>query len=289
MTNMVRRKLWSLGFKVAVAAGFGLAFCARYLAAPLSLGERATDKTVDNSPMEIQSQEDSLAARSGRLTARPLPVAETAPRGLLRLGLGTLRDGLLYVPASYQANQPAPLVLSLHGAGGNAQQGMRLLQEHADRNGFLVLAVDSRGSTWDMLRGGYGPDVEFINRALIRSFERYAIDPERVAVAGFSDGASYALSLGLTNGDLFRHVVAFSPGFMAPAAQRGQPPIFISHGKGDKVLPIDKCSRRIVPQLQRAGYGVLYREFDGPHTIPAEIEAEAVEWWFARGTIQKPA
>ncbi|MBW3635155.1 MAG: phospholipase [Armatimonadetes bacterium] len=238
--------------------------------------------------MKIQLQETSQAG-SGRLTARPLPVEETAPRGLLRLGLGTLRDGLIYVPASYQANQPAPLVLCLHGAGGNAQQGMRLLQGHADRHGFLVLAVDSRGSTWDLLRGGYGPDVEFINRALMRSFERYAVDPERLAVAGFSDGASYALSIGLTNGDLFRSVMAFSPGFMAPAAQRGQPPIFISHGKGDKVLPIEKCSRRIVPQLQRAGYAVLYREFDGPHTIPAEIEAEAVEWWFAQGTIQKPA
>lgn len=239
---------------------------------------------MDDSHMKIQPEEDSSAARSGRLTARPITVAETAPRGLLRLGLDTLRDGLIYIPTGYQANRPAPLVLCLHGAGGNAQQGLRLLQGHADSAGFLVMAIDSRGSTWDMLRGGYGPDVEFINRALTRAFERYAVDPERVAVAGFSDGASYALSLGLTNGDLFRNVMAFSPGFMAPAAQRGQPTIFISHGKGDKVLPIEKCSRRLVPQLQRAGYPVRYREFDGPHTLPAEIEAEAVAWWFASGT-----
>jgi len=51
-----------------------------------------------------------------------------------------------------------------------------------------------------------------------------------VAIQGFSDGASYALSLGLTNGDLFTHVIAFSPGFAAPAEQRGRPRIYVSHG-----------------------------------------------------------
>jgi predicted esterase len=86
----------------------------------------------------------------------------------------------------------------------------------------------------------------------------YAIDPARVAIGGFSDGASYALSLGLTNGDLFSHVLAFSPGFMAPAGQEGSPRIFVSHGTRDAVLPIDRCSRRIVPTLRRAGYDVAY-------------------------------
>ena len=97
-----------------------------------------------------------------------------------------------------------------------------------------------------------------------------------MAVGGFSDGASYALSLGITNGDLFTHVMAFSPGFMAPAGQMGSPRIFVSHGTRDGVLPIDRCSRKIVPQLERADYDVLYREFDGGHTISPEIALEAV-------------
>lgn len=41
-----------------------------------------------------------------------------------------------------------------------------------------------------------------------------AIDPAHVAIGGFSDGASCALSLGLVNGDLFTHVMAFSPGLV---------------------------------------------------------------------------
>jgi len=238
-------------------------------------------------PQRIQravlSQDAAQAALSGRLLARPVIVKEMAQRGLIRLGLGQLRDGLLYVPRAYEASRPAPLVVSLHGAGGNAGQGMSLLQSEAEQGGFIVLAVDSRRATWDMLGGRYGPDVEFLNRALARTFDLYAVDPARVAIGGFSDGASYAPSLGITNGDLFGSIIAFSPGFMAPDAQRGQPSVFISHGKRDTVLPIDRCSQRIVPSLQSGGYPVLYREFDGPHTIPERIKVEAVDWWLAHG------
>ena len=98
-------------------------------------------------------------------------------------------------------------------------------------------------------------------------------------VGGFSDGASYALSLGITNGDLFTHVLAFSPGFVAPAGQTGAPRIFVSHGTRDGVLPIDRCSRSIVPELKRGGYDVLYREFDGEHSISLEIALEAMGWF----------
>ena len=102
--------------------------------------------------------------------------------------------------------------------------------------------------------------------------------PARVAIGGFSDGASYALSLGLANGDLFTHVIAFSPGFITPAPPAGRPPIFVSHGTEDQVLGIDVTSRRIVPRLKSAGYTVTYREFTGPHTVPTPIAREALEW-----------
>jgi predicted esterase len=170
------------------------------------------------------------------------------------------------------------MVLLLHGAGGSAQHGISLLQPLADAANLILVAPDSRGSTWDVIMSDYGPDVTYIEQALSQTFSRYAIDPERVAVGGFSDGASYALSLGITNGDLFSHVIAFSPGFMAPTRQQGKPNIYVSHGTRDEVLPIDRCSRRIVPQLQRLGYAVNYHEFDGPHTVPPDIAQEAVDW-----------
>lgn len=221
-----------------------------------------------------------------RLDARPGLPTSVAPGGLHRLELDAGRDGLLYVPSGYRPDLPAPVAVMLHGAGGNAQHGISLLHELADAAGLILLAPESRRQTWDVIRGGYGPDVTFLDRALAQLFARYAVDPTRLAIGGFSDGASYALSLGITNGDLFSHVIAFSPGFMAPAAQEGSPRLFISHGTGDSVLPIGPCSRRIVPQVQRAGYDVLYREFDGPHTVPPEIAREAVDWFTRQPAVE---
>jgi phospholipase/carboxylesterase len=217
----------------------------------------------------------------GRLLARPGLPSETVSPGLHALGLDRDRDALLLVPAGYRADQPAPFVLSLHGAGGDATSGLYPLRDLADEAGLILLSPAARQQTWDVIRGGYGPDVAFIDQALTAAFARCAVNPELLTVAGFSDGASYALSLGITNGDVFGHVMAFSPGFMAPADQRGEPRIFISHGTKDQVLAIDRTSRRIAPQLARAGYDVQYYEFDGPHTVPPEIAQQALDWFIS--------
>ena len=215
------------------------------------------------------------------LTARPHPPNEPAPdgTGLRVLGLGGPRDGLLLVPPGYRADAPAPLFVLLHGAGGDARRILSMFQNQAETAGMIVLVPDSRGPTWDVILGGYGPDADFLDEALDRVFARYAIDPDRIAIGGFSDGASYGLSFGITNGDLFTHILAFSPGFLAPAAQRQSPLMFVSHGVHDQVLPIDGCSRVLVPLLRRAGYEVVYREFDGPHTVPPAIVDEAFRWF----------
>jgi phospholipase/carboxylesterase len=217
----------------------------------------------------------------GRLLAKPAPDPShrAAGTGLRRLGLGSGRDGLLYVPPGHDATEETPLALTLHGAGGDARSGLSHLVGLADEFGLVLLAPESRGRTWDVLVGGFGPDVEFIDRALGRTFDRLNVDAGRLAITGFSDGASYALSLGLTNGDLLTHAIAFSPGFAAPADRRGRPPVFVSHGTRDRVLPIERCSRKIVPQLEREGYEVRYREFDGPHTVPETVAREALQWF----------
>src|SRR5215208_646134 len=211
---------------------------------------------------------DDRSHALGHLLSRPTATPAGDARPLVRgrrqrLGLGGRRDGFLFVPTGYDPAVPAPLVLLLHGAGADAADLLPVFQPAAERAGCVVAAVDSRGVTWDSLTRGFGPDVEFVDRARAWTFERCAVDATRVAVAGFSDGASYALSLGITNGELLTHIMAFSPGFVAPAAQHGAPRLFVAHGRHDDVLPIDPCSRRIVPALRRAGYDVCYREFDG--------------------------
>jgi phospholipase/carboxylesterase len=216
----------------------------------------------------------------GRLTARPRKdVPATARTGTFELDVGSGRPPLLFVPQSYDPRKPSPFALTLHGANAGAPNGMKRLLPYAEDNGLILLAVASRDRTWDVILGGFGPDVAHVDDALGEVFSTYAIDRRRLAVQGFSDGASYALSLGVTNGDLFSHVIAFSAGFMAPGEAHGSPRIYTSHGTTDPILPIGSTSRTYVPQLRRAGYDVTYTEFEGGHRTPQYVAREAVEWF----------
>jgi len=217
--------------------------------------------------------------RENQLAARPRTPASAAPAGLQKLGLRADRDALLYIPESAAKFKSAPLVISLHGAGRNADRGIELLRTLSDQHGFLLLAPASAETTWDLEGDPRHPDVAGVNRALEKTFALAAVDPKRIAMSGFSDGASYSLTLGLANGDLFAAVFGFSPGFIGPAERVGKPPVFISHGTQDQVLPIDACSRRIVPRLKAEGYKVTFREFDGKQTLPPEVASEALRWF----------
>jgi phospholipase/carboxylesterase len=215
-------------------------------------------------------QQVESASNQGRLRARPGPPPSHAAvsTGLRPLGLGSTRDGLLYVPAGYGEQVKAPLALTLHGAGGNARSGISHFLHLADTAGVVLLAPESRGRTWDVLVGGYGPDVEFIDRALESTFERLALDTRRLAITGFSDGASYALSLGLTNGDLLTHLIAFSPGFMAPASRLSSSPTGRTIGCSRSSAAVEGSSRSSITQATRFATGNSTAPIPCPNPSP---------------------
>jgi len=217
---------------------------------------------------------------SPRLTARPLAPTVTATPGLTRLGLASGRDGLLYVPQGYSSDTAWPLVVGLHGAGGSSDDWSSYLTR-AEQRGMVFMAPDSRYGSWNVAGYAWGADADFVDAALAHTFQRCRIDPARVALAGFSDGASCALWLGLINGDLFTHVIAYSPGLLILGASAvGKPPIFISHGSLDQVFPVTVTRDQIVPQLRDAGYDVTYLEFAGDHAVPAAVSEAALDWFF---------
>lgn len=219
----------------------------------------------------------SVAAGDGRLAARPRPGPRTAAGGTSPLGLDLSRDAYLRLPPDASGRE-LPLIVLLHGAGGTGDRFVKRIGDAIGDSGAAVLVPTSRGGTWDGIRGGFGPDVAFLDLALAEVFRRVAVDPARISVGGFSDGATYALSLGLINGDLFSRVVAFSPGFIISGAPTGKPEFFVSHGTSDPVLPIDQCSRRIVPLLKQRGYAVTFREFAGGHEMPPGVAQEGLRW-----------
>jgi phospholipase/carboxylesterase len=226
--------------------------------------------------------DDGLQAR---LRFRPRP-STAVGRGVEGgrdepLGLGEGRDGLLYVPDTADAG--APVLVFLHGASGSGRGHLRAVLAAADRYGVVLVAPDSRGAgTWDLIaERRFGPDVAFVDRVLDAVVDGLDLDVDtaRLAIGGVSDGASYALALGLSNGDIFPTVLAFSPGFLVVPRPVGGPRVYVSHGTADPVLPIDACSRSFVPLLRDAGYEVRFNEFDGGHTVPPQVSDQGVRWW----------
>ena len=214
-----------------------------------------------------------------RLTARPHKPTEAAQPGLTKLWDDT-RSAFLHVPKSYDPATPIPLVVALHGAGGRSAGPLRNWTPQADGSGFALLVPESTGTTWDAIRGDYADDVAMIDRALQLVFDRVNIDPRRVVLQGFSDGASYGLGLALNNTDLFKRVVANSPGFITryDRVSGGKPAVFVSHGRQDSILPFANAVGRVVPQLKSAGCAVEFHEFEGGHMVPPDIAAQAAKF-----------
>ena len=217
----------------------------------------------------------------GRITARPHSGVQTTPADRLVIAADSgdrKRDAILQLPKVHDKTSLLPLLVMLHGATQNADRMFRYLGSVHEELGIAVLAPNSLDTTWDAIGGSFGPDVERLNRVLEGTFKLAAIDPARVSIGGFSDGASYAISLGLINGDFFRSVVAFSPGFVVDGTPHGKPRFFVSHGTHDHILPIDRCGRRIAAGLKSRGYDVTFREFDGDHEIPADVAREGLRF-----------
>ena len=215
---------------------------------------------------------------------RPTSVPPARGEGGCRPGEHTLRVGggrtaLMRVTAGSRRGRKA-LILTLHGAGGGARDGLYAFRGAWKVPGVVMVAPASRGSTWSFF-SGRDIDVPVVERAVAQALARCRIDRHLVAVGGFSDGASYALTLGLTNGDLFHGVIALSPGGAHTDSRVGAPRIFVAHGTGDTVLPIEG-SDAMVRSLRIDGYLVTFRRFAGVHEVRPGIARDAVRW-FLRG------
>ena len=205
------------------------------------------------------------------------------PYGQTALGLSDDgRDGVLYVPKSYKAGTPMPLVMMLHGFGGwgDGQRGIFALAEEL---GFIVIAPESRDITWGKEIPGFDADVRYLGAAYRRVTSILDIDGEHVALGGQSDGAGYALTMGLAYGDVWNHLVILAGGgLIEPLRRKGKPRIFIAQGVKDTTMPPDVSGRKNAAQLKKEDYDVTYREHEGGHRTPPEVTREAFMWFLGK-------
>jgi len=219
---------------------------------------------------------------TGRMSFRPgaAPVTEPLPPGRHELDFDDNgREAVLVVPDGLDTDAPLPLLVMFHGAGGEANRVLPHLVPHARARRFLLLAPQSMFPTWDVVIGGHGPDLQRLERALSTVAARFRLDPARLAFAGFSDGGSYALSLGLTNGDVASHVIGLSAGFMNTFSQAGAPRVFLGHGRADRQLPIETSAHPHAKRLLDSGYDLTLQPFDGDHVIVPWVVGRAIDFF----------
>ncbi len=174
---------------------------------------------------------------------------------------------------------PRALVVVLHGAGGTPAGALDAFRGGWDEPGLVLIAPASKGQTWSILRSEQDLDLESVNLALAEAYERCTIDRRRIAVGGFSDGATYALTLGVSNGDLFPAVIALSPGRDRRGRAARRPALLRLARHPRPVLPIARAGDAVVKKLRERDYPVTYRRFRGGHEASPETSAAAVRWF----------
>lgn len=174
----------------------------------------------------------------------------------------------LYKPAGVHISERLPLLVMLHGCGQDAQgfAASTRMNRLAERERLLVLypEQDPRANPqrcWNWFSTGSGQafrEAATVLAAIDQVCRFYPADPQRIAVAGLSAGASLAALLGARHGDRFRAVIMHSgvgPGLadsassawhamqgrMAPPPGKGLiqarwPPLLVLHGVQDSVV-----------------------------------------------------
>jgi len=228
----------------------------------------------------------------------PEPVEFEVPSGLVWIEREPQRAAL-YTPDEIDPAKRYPLLTVLHGAGRQDEALMRAYRFEAQQRQAFVLVARSRHYTWDLIAFASGgaspdgdppalrPDLDFLEYAYDLIYRRYPIDRGRQGLIGYSDGASYALSVGLSNPEHFCAIAAWAAGFVAlddgaeaPGTKR--PAVFLEYGTHDEIFPFERVAKPMKRQLEELGCHVTFRADEGGRHWPSgDFQPEALDWFFS--------
>jgi len=192
--------------------------------------------------------------------------------------------------------EPAPAVFVLHGRGADEEDLLPVAQRLPD--GLHVVSLRAPdplqgGYTWydlDLSAGGLEssqPDaadfrrsLDLVTESVDAAVESYGLDPDRLGLLGFSQGAITSLSLVLEEPDRYAWVVALH-GYLAEAHTDLDPdgiggkPVFVGAGAGDRVIP-ESRSATAADRLDEIGAAVTRGSYPGGHGIGQQELSDVV-------------
>lgn len=175
----------------------------------------------------------------------------------------TLQPYRILVPETYNGRTPSPLVVALHGMGGDensifdAYNGA--FKPAAEKVGFIAVCPKGR-DTASMYRGSAEQDVMDVLAEVRRD---YNIDPNRIYLMGHSMGGYGTWSIAMAHPDVFAALGPISGGGSpAGMAKLARIPEYVVHGDSDPTVPVAQ-SRAMVDAGKKAGANIVYVEVPG--------------------------
>ncbi len=246
----------------------------------------STEDPAEESAVLQRLKEAEVSHDTIKTHLRALAVGRGGPSGLfLRVPVKHMGKELrysLYVPDAAQEGQPLPLVVILHGMGGS---GDSTLQSWRDRlnDEFIILCPSYPIGAWWTL------SAEELVLQLIRETKmRTPVDPNRVFLAGLSNGALGAYMMGMFYPDYFAGIIPIAGAiseshYLHLLVNLTHTPVYSIQGQHDPIFPI-QASRRIQKILTDLKYPLTYREHTergsahGGHFLPESEVPPLVEW-----------
>jgi phospholipase/carboxylesterase len=195
-----------------------------------------------------------------------------------------------FLPKDYEPNYPYPLLVFLHGHGGNDEQILRLAPRLSRRN-YICISLrgphslgqrpDGRAAfTWGQDADGQVED--YVLRAIEDTRRRFHVHSERIYLAGFREGAGLAYRLGLLYPERFGGVASLN-GVMLRGGPLLRLPevrslnVLIGHGIANAIAPLS-TARANFRLLYTAGLAVRMHTYPTNHRIHPDMLRDIDRW-----------
>lgn len=206
----------------------------------------------------------------------------------------------VYIPETIDDKKPAPVWVALHGFGGNARQFASYFQELADANHMILIAPRGVTKLGQMAYGWNKPgnprDLDFSAAAslITDTIERVAashpVDRKRIVLSGFSQGATTALYLAVSDPGRYAGVFAVAASTamidtdrLTQAKSDHKPALFLFSGQLD---PLHGQVEHFQKAATDAGFRITVVEPEGiGHEMPPDYPAQekaALRFIFSR-------